>query len=131
MKRAVQWALIASLTVLWYLPWFACSETKEYARAGAHAVIDCAKADLPAIVALLADWGAKAALAGKVDWTTVEDGAKHKGVSVGSCAVAAFLAAVRKQPEPQVVALMGAPDTAVEGEAVLARVSGGAEVRLP
>lgn len=107
-----------------------CAETKEYAGAGGHAVIDCGKQDLPAIASLLASLAVETAVAGKIDWPKVETLAKGKGLGVGSCALAEFLRAIKKHPEPQVAAAGGVTDVVVQGQAVLARVSGGATVRL-
>jgi hypothetical protein len=108
-----------------------CAEAKEYAHAGKAAVIDCGKEYAGPLLAAVARYGALAATKGKVDWGAVEKDALALGKEVGSCAVAAFLDALKKQPEPQVASLGGEPDVVVQGQAVLARLSGGAEVRLP
>lgn len=107
-----------------------CAETKEYATAGKTAVIQCGKEYGPELVRAVAKWGVAALTAHKVDWSAVETDAIALGKEAGSCAVGAFLAALRTSPTPQVATLGGGPDDVVLGQAVLARVSGGAEVKL-
>lgn len=109
----------------------ACTKSKPYVADSKTAVIECGKEYAPALVKAIAAWGAAALSAGKVDWSTVEKDAITLGKDVGSCAVGEFVAALKKQPEPAVRSLIEAPSVVAQGEAVLARVSGGAEVRLP
>lgn len=122
---------VLSATIWWTLA-ISCTKTKPYTDSAGHAVIDCGKQDLTAIAALAADLGARAALAGHVDWDAIETAAKGAGLGVGSCALAEFLRAIRKQPLPQVAAMTGGPvpDLVALGQAALARVSGGASVKL-
>jgi hypothetical protein len=137
MKHALLEALrltFAGVVVAW-LVLSGCAETKEYAGAGKTAVIDCVKADLPAIAIMLASWGAKSALAGKIDWAAIESDAIARSKPVAACAVAEFLIAIKRQPTPEVGdtvaarALIPPVDIVRQGEAVLARISAGAEVR--
>ena len=107
-----------------------CAASKRVAGAAGHAVIDCAKQDAPAIIAGVAHFGARAVIDGRIDWDAIETAAKGAGLGVGSCAVAAFLQALKQQPSTQVAARGGPPDVIAQGQAVLARVSGGAEVLL-
>jgi hypothetical protein len=99
-------------------------------------VIECAKNYAPAGAEALARWGVEALLAGKVDWSRIEVDAKGLGLGVGSCAVAEFLRAYKANPKTAVasralVATAESMDPIAQGEAVLARVSGGAKVVLP
>lgn len=110
---------------------FACSTTTRGAPAVKTAAIECGKEYAPALVKAVAKWGAAALAAGKIDWPAVEADALALGKEVGSCAVAEFLAAYKASPAPAIRALVPGPSPATEGDAVLARVSGGEEVRLP
>jgi hypothetical protein len=136
MKRALLDALrLTFACVVAWLVLSGCAETKEYASAGKAAVIDCAKADLPAIAIMLASWGAKSALAGKIDWAAIETEALSRSKPVAACAVAEFLTAIKRHPAPEVSdtgaarALIAPNDIVRQGEAVLARIAAGAEVR--
>lgn len=108
-----------------------CATVERAGGAAKHAVIECAKQDAPSIIAGVAHFGARAAIDGRIDWAAIETAAKGAGLGVGSCAVAEFLRALKQQPETEVAARGAAPDLIAQGQAVLERVSGGAEVRLP
>lgn len=108
-----------------------CTKSKPYVAAGKTAVIECSKEYSPALVKAIAAWGAAALSAGKVDWSAVEKDAIALGKEVGSCAVAELVEALKKQPTAEVRSLVAAPSDVAQGEAVLVRVSGGVEVRLP
>ena len=108
----------------------ACAATQRAGSAAKHAVIDCGKQYAPAIIAGVAHFGARAIIDGRIDWEAIETAAKGAGLQVGSCAVAEFLRAYRQLSKEQVAARGGEPDVVAQGQAVLARVSGGASVKL-
>jgi len=107
-----------------------CAAAKRAGPAAEHASIVCGKEYASAIAAEVAAYGVRSLIAGKVDWPTIETLAQAAGLQVGSCAVGEFLRAWKAQPETQVAARGGEPDTIAQGRAVLARVSDGAPVQL-
>ena len=107
-----------------------CATAKRAGSAAKEAIIDCAKQDGPAIVAGVAHFGARAIIDGHIDWEAIETAAKGAGLGVGSCAVAEFLRAYKRLAKEQIAARGGEPDAVVQGQAVLARLSGGAGVKL-
>lgn len=133
MKRAIL-PLVAVLGLFAYAGYFAlmgCATAKHGATSAKTAVIECGKQDLPSIVAAVARWGVESALAGKVDWPSIETQAKGMALGTGSCAYAELIRAFKSKPTVQTATLGGGPDDLVAAEAGLLRVSGGAEVRLP
>lgn len=107
-----------------------CATVERGGSAGKHAVIECGKQDGPSIAGLLATFGARSAIAGKVDVAAIETAATGAAFGVGSCALAEFLREYKRLAKEQVAALGGEPDVVIQLQGVLARVSGGAEVRL-
>ena len=107
-----------------------CATAQRAGSAAKEAIIDCAKQDGPAIVAGVAHFGARAIIDGHIDWEAIETAAKGAGLGVGSCAVAEFLRAYKAAEKTQVAARGGEPDVVVQGQAVLARLTGGAGVKL-
>lgn len=85
-------------------PQLACATVKADAAAGKVAVVDCVKADRPAIEALIGElaWDAieQSAKLGAPDWSALVAAAEARGVVVGGCAFVAFEAARKPAPTP-------------------------------
>lgn len=91
------------------------------------AVIDCTRADAPAVIALLGQLGADAVTAvlhtGAVDWGHLEASAIAQGKVVGGCALAELVAELSAAPASSTPArVAGAPDLAADGQAALDRL---------
>lgn len=91
----------------------ACATVKAAPKAAGHAVIDCAKADAPAIFVLLAQLGVQSGLdllnLGVIDWSGFEAKALQHGAVIGGCAASTFVAALSAS-RPTVQGLLPAPD---------------------
>lgn len=94
------------------------------------AIIDCAKQSASGVAALLAAFGVRSAIAGKLDVEALETTAKGAALGVATCAVASFLREYKRLAKEQVAARGGDDDPVVELQAMLERVSGGAKVVL-
>jgi len=91
-------------------------------RAAKHASVACGKEYAPQVAAAVAEYGAKAILAGHVDWSEVEKEAVALGVEVGGCAAKELVAALTKVPRVQAIAMGGEPDVVAQGQAMLERL---------
>lgn len=89
------------------------------------AVVDCTRADAPAVIALLGQLGADAVTAvlhtGAVDWGQLGTAALAQGKVVGGCALAELVAELSAQPA-SAARVAGAPDLAADGQAALDRL---------
>lgn len=110
-----------------------CATVKAVPAAAGHAIVDCAKAEALPILELVATLGAEAlgsALGtGKIDWDGLKGVAKAKGISVGGCAFAAFVAALSKpkttpEADPGAVLRVGGPTLAADAQAALEQLRG-------
>jgi hypothetical protein len=108
----------------------ACGPAGRAVTAGKTAVIECGKQDASAIVSLLASFGVRAAIVGKLDVKELETAATGAALGVASCAFGAFLAEWRRLRRAEPVALLGEPDVTVQLQQALAKVSGGTKVVL-
>lgn len=107
-----------------------CATTQRAGTAGKHAAIQCGKQYGPTVASALARWGAESAIAGKLDTDALETTAKGLGLGAGSCFVGEVLRAWKALQPVGVAALAGDADAVTQIHAVLARVSGGAQVVL-
>ena len=91
------------------------------------AVVDCTKADAPAIAAVVAQLGAQATLAalgaGAIDWSALESAAWAQTKVVGGCALAQLAVAIAstKASAPAPQALLAGPSPADDAAAALHR----------
>jgi len=108
----------------------ACATAHRAGDAAKPALIDCAKQNASGIVALLAAFGVRSAIEGRLDVDALETIAKGQAAGVAACAFAEFVRAWKAKPTPQVAARGGDDDPVVELQALLERVSGGAKVVL-
>src|SRR5262245_13289653 len=111
-----------------------CADAKRGGEAAKVAVVDCGKQLAPGLAAAVARWGVQAAIAGEVDWDSIETGARGLGLGAGSCAVAEFLLAWKDRPRPAAAAArLGESGTMARGQVALERLRaelGGARLRL-
>jgi len=105
-----------------------CSAIRASPDAAKTAMIDCLKADVPAIAGVLAELGAAATLAalgnGAIDWQQIETASWAQGKVVGGCALAEFVAQLGKSAAPAtptVATLLPPLDPAADGRAALER----------
>lgn len=104
----------------------ACATARKAPAAAGHAIVACAKADALPIAVLIATWGIESALAGRINWDSIEAGALAHGVTIGGCAADRFVAAVTPRTSASVLPV------ADPGAAVLERLRarwGGVEWR--
>jgi len=117
-------------TVIAVIALTACATAHRAGDAAKPALIDCAKQDASSIAALLAAFGVRSALAGKLDVEALETTAKGAALGVATCAFAEFTREYRKLAKEQAAALGGEQDAVVQLQQALARCSGGAQVVL-